>query len=61
VQVTRCFSDDVGDPIPTGPGKVPPDLPLSPFNQNGSLGKAHQLIGDPMPKLLDELNPALAV
>jgi type I restriction enzyme R subunit len=38
----------------------PEDLELSPFNQRGGLGKAHQLFGDQLPKLLDELNEALA-
>jgi type I restriction enzyme R subunit len=36
------------------------DLELAPFNQRGGLGKAHQLFGDQLPKLLDELNEALA-
>ncbi len=38
----------------------PDDLDLSPFNQRGGLGKAHQLFGVQLPKLLDELNEALA-
>ena len=36
------------------------DLELSPFNQLGGLGKAHQLFGEQLPNLLDELNTALA-
>ena len=36
------------------------DLELSPFNQFGGLGKAHQLFGEQLPKLLDELNEVLA-
>jgi type I restriction enzyme R subunit len=36
------------------------DLDYTPFNQEGGLGKAHQLFGDQLPKLLDELNEALA-
>ncbi len=36
------------------------DLELSPLNQLGGLGKAHQLFGEQLPKLLDELNEALA-
>jgi type I restriction enzyme R subunit len=36
------------------------DLELSPFNQLGGLGKAHQLFGEQLPKLLDELNTVLA-
>ena len=38
----------------------PEDLDLSPFNQRGGLGKAHQLFGEQLPKLLDELNEVLA-
>jgi type I restriction enzyme R subunit len=38
----------------------PDDLDLSPFNQRGGLGKAHQLFGEGLPKLLDELNTVLA-
>lgn len=36
------------------------DFELSPFNQRGGLGEAHQLFGEQLPKLLDELNEALA-
>ena len=36
------------------------NLQLSPFNQRGGLGKAHQLFGEQLPKLLDELNEVLA-
>lgn len=36
------------------------DLDLSPFNQRGGLGKAHQLFGEQLPNLIDELNEALA-
>ena len=36
------------------------DLDLTPFNQRGGLGKAHQLFGEQLPKLLDELNEVLA-
>jgi len=38
----------------------PEDLELSPFNQRGGLGKAHQLFGEELPRLLDELNEVLA-
>jgi len=34
----------------------PDDLELSPFNQRGGLGKAHQLFGKDLPRILDELN-----
>lgn len=36
------------------------DLDLSPFNQRRGLGKAHQIFGGQLPKLLDELNEVLA-
>jgi type I restriction enzyme R subunit len=34
----------------------PEDLELSPFNQRGGLGKAHQLFGNDLNRILDELN-----
>lgn len=37
------------------------DLDDTSFNQEGGFGKAHQLFGDQLPKLLEELNHALAV
>jgi len=46
--------------IATAASIEPEDLELSPFNQRGGLGKAHQLFGEQLPKLLDELNEALA-
>ncbi|MGA9450907.1 MAG: type I restriction-modification enzyme R subunit C-terminal domain-containing protein [Verrucomicrobiia bacterium] len=36
------------------------DLELAPFNQRGGLGKGHQLFGEQLPRLLDELNEVLA-
>ena len=39
---------------------APADLERSPFNQRGGLGKAHQLFGERLPGLLEELNEALA-
>ncbi|MGI8966635.1 MAG: type I restriction-modification enzyme R subunit C-terminal domain-containing protein [Limisphaerales bacterium] len=36
------------------------DFESVPFNQMGGLGKAHQLFGDKLPELLDELNTVLA-
>jgi len=35
------------------------DFDYSPFSQQGGLGKAHQIFGDDLAKLLDELNEAL--
>ena len=50
----------IRDHIATAISIEPEDLDLSPFNQRGGLGKAHQLFGEQLPKLLDELNEALA-
>ena len=36
------------------------DFDFTPFSQQGGLGKAHQLFGAELPKLLDELNEVLA-
>ena len=36
------------------------DFEFAPFSQRGGLGKAHQLFGEQLPKLLDELNEVLA-
>ncbi len=36
------------------------DFDYTPFSQRGGLGKAHQLFGKQLPRLLDELNEALA-
>jgi type I restriction enzyme, R subunit len=48
------------DHIATSLSIEPDDLDLSPFNQHGGLGKAHQLFGEQLPDLLDELNEVLA-
>ena len=50
----------IRDHIATSLSIEPDDLELSPFNQRGGLGKAHQVFGDQLPKLLDELNEVLA-
>ena len=50
----------IRDHIATSLSIEPEDLDLSPFNQRGGLGKAHQLFGERLPKLLDELNEVLA-
>ena len=49
----------IRDHIATSLSIEPDDLELSPFNQRGGLGKAHQLFGEQLPKLLDELNEVL--
>jgi len=38
----------------------PEDFEYTPFGERGGLGKAHQLFGEQLPALLDELNEALA-
>ena len=50
----------IRDHIATSLSIEPEDLELAPFNQRGGLGKAHQLFGEHLPKLLDELNQVLA-
>ena len=50
----------IRDHIATAISIEPEDLELSPFNQRGGLGKAHQLFGDQLNNLLDELNASLA-
>ena len=50
----------IRDHIATSLSIEPEDLDLSPFNQRGGLGKAHQLFGEQLPELLEELNTALA-
>jgi type I restriction enzyme R subunit len=50
----------IRDHIATSLSIEPEDLELSPFNQRGGLGKAHQLFGEQLPKLLEELNEVLA-
>lgn len=36
------------------------DFDYAPFAQQGGLGRAHQLFGAELPRLLDELNTVLA-
>jgi type I restriction enzyme, R subunit len=50
----------IRDPIATRLSIDRQDLELSPFNQLGGLGKAHQLFGEALPALLEELNTTLA-
>ena len=50
----------IRDHIATSLSIEPDDLELSPFNQRGGLGKAHQLFGADLPKMLEELNEVLA-
>jgi len=50
----------IRDHIATSVTIEPDDLEFAPFRQRGGLGKAHQLFGNDLPKLLDELNTVLA-
>jgi type I restriction enzyme R subunit len=61
------FTDDqrawlalIRDHIATSLSIEPEDFEFAPFNQRGGLGRAAQLFGNDLPKLLDELNEALA-
>lgn len=49
----------IRDHIATSLSIEPEDLEYAPFNQQGGLGKAHQLFGDQLPTLLEELNGVL--
>ena len=48
------------DHIATSLSIDPDDFSLSPFAQRGGLGRAHQLFGDQLPRLMAELNTTLA-
>jgi type I restriction enzyme R subunit len=48
------------DHIATSLSLDPDDFGYSPFAQRGGLGKAHQLFGEQLPKMLNELNEVLA-
>jgi len=62
-----AFDDDqrawlalIRDHIATSLSIEPDDFEFAPFNQRGGLGRAAQLFGNDLPKLLDELNEVLA-
>jgi type I restriction enzyme R subunit len=50
----------IRDHIATSLSIDPDDFGYAPFAQRGGLGKAHQLFGEQLPKLLNELNTVLA-
>ena len=50
----------IRDHIATSLSIEPDDFDYAPFSQRGGLGKAHQLFGEQLPRLLDELNEVLA-
>lgn len=56
----RAWLELIRDHIATAISIEPEDFNYAPFSQRGGLGKAHQLFGDELPKLLEELNEALA-
>ena len=56
----RAWLELIRDHIATSLSIETNDFNYAPFSQRGGLGKAHQLFGDELPKLLDELNEVLA-
>jgi type I restriction enzyme R subunit len=56
----RAWLELIRDHIATVISIEPNDFNYAPFSQRGGLGKAHQLFGVDLPKLLDELNEVLA-
>jgi type I restriction enzyme R subunit len=50
----------IRDHIATSLSIEPDDFDYAPFSQRGGLGKAHQLFGDKLQALLDEMNTILA-
>jgi type I restriction enzyme, R subunit len=56
----RQWLDLIRDHIATSLTVDTEDFELPPFNQKGGFARAHQLFGPVLPKILDELNEALA-
>jgi len=56
----RAWLELIRDHIATSLSIEPGDFDYAPFNQRGGLGRAHQLFGDQLHKLIDELNEVLA-
>ncbi len=56
----RKWLDAIKDHISQALAIEPSDFDEVPFNQMGGLGKVHQLFGDRLPKLLEEMNERLA-
>ncbi|MBU2055065.1 MAG: restriction endonuclease subunit R, partial [Proteobacteria bacterium] len=56
----RAWLELIRDHIATSLSIEPGDFDYAPFNQRGGLGRAHQLFGEQLPQLLDELNEVLA-
>jgi len=51
----------IRDHIAANLGTEPDDFNYAPFVQAGGLGKVHQLFGDKLNAMIDELNETLAV
>jgi type I restriction enzyme R subunit len=56
----RAWLELIRDHIATSLSIEPDDFDYAPFSQRGGLGKAHQLFGEQLPHLLEELNEVLA-
>ncbi len=56
----RAWLSLIRDHIATSLSIEPDDFDYAPFSHRGGLGKAHQLFGAELPRLLEELNEALA-
>lgn len=56
----RRWLDAIKDHIAASLSIEPDDLEEVPFNQIGGLGRAHELFGDRLPAILEELNTRLA-
>jgi type I restriction enzyme, R subunit len=56
----RVWLGLIRDHIATSLTIDPEDFDYAPFSHRGGLGKAHQLFGSDLPRLLDELNEVLA-
>lgn len=52
--------DEIADHVAASLSITADDFRYAPFVQQGGLGKAHELFGDELPSLLDELNEVLA-
>ena len=62
----RAFTEEqvrwleaIRDHIAGSVSMTPSDFQYAPFNQQGGLGKAYELFGDELGRLLEELNGAL--
>ena len=55
----RQWLELIRDHIAASLGVETPDFDLAPFSQKGGLGKAYQLFGNDISRVLEELNEAL--